>query len=104
MNEKKTLNETVTKLVSDLKLEEEKFKKNIKAIQDRHLIEIKRAKDAQAASDKIKRDKWMEKKTQKIKVSSHSHSSLATTPFKGNSFKRLSLWTPKKAAQKSALQ
>lgn len=68
MNEKKNLNETVTNLVSDLKLKEEKFKKNMKAMEERHQVEVKRAKEAQATADKIKREKWMESKTQKIKV------------------------------------
>ncbi|KAK6625219.1 hypothetical protein RUM43_005510 [Polyplax serrata] len=67
LNEKKNLNETVTNLVSDLKLKEEKFKKNMKAMEERHQIEVKRAKEAQATADKIKREKWMESKTQKIK-------------------------------------
>lgn len=68
LNEKKTLNEKVSSLVEELKSGEERYQRNLKAIEERHAIEIQRVKETQAAAEKLKREKWIDTKTQKIKV------------------------------------
>lgn len=54
------IKEIERKHVLALQAQEEKFK-----------IEFKKSLDKQAISDKLEREKWMETKTQKIKVGHH---------------------------------
>lgn len=68
LNEKKCLNEKVSGLVEELKSNEERYQRNLKAVEERHSIEIQRVKETQAAAEKLKREKWIDTKTQKIKV------------------------------------
>ncbi|KAL0272688.1 UNVERIFIED_CONTAM: hypothetical protein PYX00_005560 [Menopon gallinae] len=67
LQEKKALNEKVEKLVEDLKSGEERYQRNLKTIEQRHAIEIQRVKETQAVAEKLRREKWMDIKTQKIK-------------------------------------
>lgn len=41
--------------------------------EDRHKVELKKAVDKQAASEKIKKDRWVDMKTKKIKVNTFEH-------------------------------
>lgn len=40
----------------------------IQTLEEKHKIELKKSIEKQAAADKLEREKWMETKTQKIKV------------------------------------
>lgn len=40
----------------------------VKVIEDRHKVELKKAQDKFNAAEKIRRDKWIDSKTKKIKV------------------------------------
>lgn len=57
--------------------------------EERHKVELKKAIDKQTASEKIKKDRWVDLKTKKIKVSINfillSNFYLFTL-FKGNNF------------------
>lgn len=50
--------------------------------EDRHKVELKKAVDKQAASEKIKKDRWVDMKTKKIKVNTFEQLSSKCFEFK----------------------
>lgn len=68
ISEKKDLTEKCNSLAQRIKEIEAKNQREIKVIVERHSIEIQRAKELCAASEKIRRERWLEAKKNKIKV------------------------------------
>lgn len=69
--DKKELNDKCEHLMSELKTMESRHAHNLQAAEQRHKIEIRRCKEMHEAAEKVKREKWMEAKTSKIKVIFH---------------------------------
>ncbi|XP_023290362.1 centrosomal protein of 131 kDa isoform X2 [Orussus abietinus] len=67
ISEKKDLSERCTALAERIKEMEAKYQRESKVTAERHAVEIQRAKDICAASEKIRRERWLEAKTSKIK-------------------------------------
>lgn len=55
-------------MMVEIKAAEERHQRNLKVMEERHLVEIQRVKETHAAAEKLKREKWIDVKTQKIKV------------------------------------
>lgn len=68
ISEKTELTEKCNSLVQRVKEIETKMQRDLKAAADRHAVELQRAKDRYAAAEKIKRERWIEARTTKIKV------------------------------------
>jgi len=66
--EKTDLTEKCDSLVRQIKEMEQKIQRDLKVITERHAVELQRAKENIAASEKIRRERWLEMKTSKIKV------------------------------------
>lgn len=67
IQEKTDLTEKCNSLVQKVKEIEIKMQRDLKAAADRHVVELQRAKDHLAAAEKIKRERWIEARTTKIK-------------------------------------
>lgn len=69
ISEKTDLTEKCDSLAQKVKEIEIKMQRDMKAAADRHLVELQRAKEHCVAAEKIKRERWIEARTTKIKVS-----------------------------------
>ncbi|XP_029049631.1 centrosomal protein of 131 kDa isoform X1 [Osmia bicornis bicornis] len=67
ISEKTELTEKCNSLVQRVKEIETKMQRDLKAAAERHAVELQRAKDRYAAAEKIKRERWIEARTTKIK-------------------------------------
>ncbi|XP_028991064.1 centrosomal protein of 131 kDa isoform X2 [Betta splendens] len=67
INDKKSLSERCEGVVGELKQVDQKYTKKIAQMQEQHEMEIKKLKDLMSASEKIRREKWIDEKTKKIK-------------------------------------
>nr|XP_003217154.1 PREDICTED: centrosomal protein of 131 kDa isoform X1 [Anolis carolinensis] len=77
IDDKKTLNEKCEAVVSELKQVDQKYTKKIAQMQEQHELvwrtlgplceEIKKLKELMSATEKIRREKWIDEKTKKIK-------------------------------------
>lgn len=67
--DKKSLNQQCEGLVSEMKLMEERFNSNMRAAEHKHKVELQKLKEMHIAGEKIRRERWIDTKTQKIKVS-----------------------------------
>ncbi|KAK9883551.1 hypothetical protein WA026_001730 [Henosepilachna vigintioctopunctata] len=67
MEEKKTFARRCEELVDEMTAMEEKYVNNMRAIEHKHNVEMQKMKDMHAASEKLRRDRWIEGRTQKIK-------------------------------------
>lgn len=65
MNEKKELSESCALTVKEMT---KKMNDALANQDERHRVELKKAVDKQVASEKIKKDRWVDIKTKKIKV------------------------------------
>lgn len=65
--DKTSLSNRCESLVQDAKESEEKHAKTIVNLEEKHKVEMQRVKDITAATEKLKRERWVENKTQKIK-------------------------------------
>lgn len=65
MNEKKELSENCSLTIKDLT---KKMNDALASQEERHKVELKKAIEKQTASEKIKKDRWVDIKTKKIKV------------------------------------
>lgn len=68
--EKTELTEKCNCLAQRVKNIEGKMQRDLRATADRHAVELQRAKERCAAAEKIKRERWIEARTTRIKVSS----------------------------------
>lgn len=64
IKEKKDLSEQCAEMCKDM---DKKYKQIIETMEERHKIEIKKNTDKHLAAEKIRREKWIDNKTQKIK-------------------------------------
>ncbi|XP_011697449.1 PREDICTED: LOW QUALITY PROTEIN: centrosomal protein of 131 kDa-like [Wasmannia auropunctata] len=65
--EKTDLTQKCDSLARQIKEMEQKIQRDLKVITERHAVELQRAKENIAASEKIRRERWLEMKTSKIK-------------------------------------
>ncbi|XP_077266800.1 centrosomal protein dilatory isoform X3 [Temnothorax americanus] len=65
--EKTDLTQKCDSLARQIKEMEQKIQRDLKVISERHAVELQRAKENMAASEKIRRERWLEMKTSKIK-------------------------------------
>ncbi|KAK6170509.1 hypothetical protein SNE40_018889 [Patella caerulea] len=67
IDDKKNLSEKCETLVKELKTVDKKYQDKIKNLDENHSLEISKLKDIHAAAEKLRREKWIEDKTKKIK-------------------------------------
>ncbi|KAK3090467.1 hypothetical protein FSP39_012118 [Pinctada imbricata] len=67
IDDKKSLSEKCETLVKELKTVDKKYQDKIKSMEDRHSIEMQKIKDMHEAAEKLRRERWIEEKTKKIK-------------------------------------
>nr|XP_012135852.1 PREDICTED: centrosomal protein of 131 kDa isoform X1 [Megachile rotundata]XP_012135853.1 PREDICTED: centrosomal protein of 131 kDa isoform X1 [Megachile rotundata] len=67
ISEKSDLTEKCNTLAQRIKEIEAKTHRDLKAAADRHAVELQKAKERYAAAEKIKRERWIEARTTKIK-------------------------------------
>ncbi|XP_062447434.1 centrosomal protein of 131 kDa isoform X2 [Rhea pennata] len=67
IDDKKMLSEKCEAVVTELKQVDQKYSKKIAQMQEQHELEIKKLKELMSATEKIRREKWMDEKTKKIK-------------------------------------
>ncbi|KAK1123334.1 hypothetical protein K0M31_008952 [Melipona bicolor] len=67
ISEKTDLTEKCNSLAQRVKEIEIKMQRDLKAASDRHIVELQRTKEHFAAAEKIKRERWIETRTTKIK-------------------------------------
>ncbi|ESO82026.1 hypothetical protein LOTGIDRAFT_223661, partial [Lottia gigantea] len=67
IDDKKSLSEKCESLVKELKTVDKKYQDKIKTLDDSHGMEISKLKDIHSAAEKLRREKWIEDKTKKIK-------------------------------------
>ncbi|NXL23785.1 CP131 protein, partial [Setophaga kirtlandii] len=67
LDDKKVLSEKCEAVVAELKQVDHKYGQKINQMQEQHELEIKKLKELMSATEKIRREKWIEEKTKKIK-------------------------------------
>ncbi|XP_035198404.1 centrosomal protein of 131 kDa [Oxyura jamaicensis] len=67
IEDKKALSERCEAVVAELKQVDQKYSKKISQLQEQHQLEIKKLKELTSATEKIRREKWIDEKTKKIK-------------------------------------
>ncbi|XP_078609670.1 centrosomal protein of 131 kDa-like [Branchiostoma floridae x Branchiostoma japonicum] len=67
IDDKKALSEKCERVVKELKDMDAKYSKRIKEMSDKHNEESQKIKDMHAAAEKLRREKWIDEKTKKIK-------------------------------------
>ncbi|XP_008196572.3 LOW QUALITY PROTEIN: centrosomal protein of 131 kDa [Tribolium castaneum] len=65
--DKKFLNQKCEDLVTEMKTMEEHFQPNMKAVEHKHNVELQKVKEMAAVAEKLRRERWIDTKTQKIK-------------------------------------
>ncbi|XP_051927729.1 centrosomal protein of 131 kDa isoform X2 [Hippocampus zosterae] len=67
IGDKKALSERCEGVIAELKLVDHKYTKKISQMQEQHEMEIKKLKELMSVTEKIRREKWIDEKTKKIK-------------------------------------
>uniref|UniRef100_G1N3P3 Uncharacterized protein n=1 Tax=Meleagris gallopavo TaxID=9103 RepID=G1N3P3_MELGA len=67
IDDKKVLSEKCETVVAELKQVDQKYSKKLTEMQEQHELEIKKLKELMSATEKIRREKWIDEKTKKIK-------------------------------------
>ncbi|KAM4691560.1 centrosomal protein of 131 kDa isoform 1-T1 [Rhinophrynus dorsalis] len=67
IDDKKSLSERCESLVSELKQVDKKYGSKINQMQEQHDMEIKKLQELMTATEKMRREKWIDEKTKKIK-------------------------------------
>jgi len=66
--EKRTLQDKLDKLINNFNEAESKYREHVKALQQKHLDEIKRIRKANLQAENSRKQQWVGNKTQEIKV------------------------------------
>ncbi|XP_036198065.1 centrosomal protein of 131 kDa isoform X3 [Myotis myotis] len=67
IEDKKTLGEKCAAVVAELKQGEQRRQEREAQMREQHALEIKKLKELMSATEKVRREKWMNEKTRKIK-------------------------------------
>ncbi|XP_013926893.1 PREDICTED: centrosomal protein of 131 kDa [Thamnophis sirtalis] len=67
IDDKRALHQKCEAVVSELKVVDQKYTQKIAQMQEQHELEIKKLKQLMTATEKIRREKWIDEKTKKIK-------------------------------------
>ncbi|KAG8446499.1 hypothetical protein GDO86_014089 [Hymenochirus boettgeri] len=67
IDDKKTLSERCESLVKELKQVDQKYSSKISQMQEQHEVEMKKLQELMTATEKVRREKWIDEKTKKIK-------------------------------------
>ncbi|CAF0743508.1 unnamed protein product [Adineta ricciae] len=67
IDDKKKLSERCERLVSELKTIDKKSGDRLKTMEESHRIELQKLKDVHEAAEKLRRERWIDEKTKKIK-------------------------------------
>ncbi|XP_061197331.1 centrosomal protein of 131 kDa-like [Saccostrea echinata] len=67
IDDKKNLSEKCEMLVKELKTVDKKYQDKIKTIEEKHAIDVQKIKDMHEAAEKLRRERWIQDKTKKIK-------------------------------------
>ncbi|OBS83023.1 hypothetical protein A6R68_23004 [Neotoma lepida] len=67
IEDKKILNEKCEAVVTELKQGDQRCRERVAQMQEQHELEIKKLKELMSATEKIRREKWINEKTKKIK-------------------------------------
>ncbi|KAM9177570.1 centrosomal protein of 131 kDa [Mergus octosetaceus] len=67
IEDKKVLSERCEAVVAELKQADQKYSKKISQMQEQHELELRKLKELMSATEKIRREKWIDEKTKKIK-------------------------------------
>ncbi|XP_060242258.1 centrosomal protein of 131 kDa isoform X3 [Meriones unguiculatus] len=67
IEDKRVLSEKCEAVVAELKQGDQRSRERVAQIQEQHELEIKKLKELMSATEKIRREKWINEKTKKIK-------------------------------------
>ncbi|KAF7471362.1 Hypothetical predicted protein [Marmota monax] len=67
IEDKKVLNEKCEAVVAELKQGDQRCRERMAQMQEQHQLEIKKLKELMSATEKVRREKWINEKTKKIK-------------------------------------
>ncbi|XP_073245130.1 centrosomal protein of 131 kDa-like isoform X1 [Porites lutea] len=67
IDDKKVLSQRCEEVVNKLKITDKKYGDKIKQMEENHQVEIKKQKEVILAAEKLRREKWINEKTQQIK-------------------------------------
>lgn len=67
IDDKKNLSEKCEMLVKELKTVDKKYQDKIKTMDEKHAIDVQKIKDMHEAAEKLRRERWIQDKTKKIK-------------------------------------
>ncbi|XP_077314848.1 centrosomal protein of 131 kDa isoform X2 [Lithobates pipiens] len=67
IDDKKALSERCESLVTELKKVDQKYSSKIRQMQEQHDTEMKKLQELMTATEKVRREKWIDEKTKKIK-------------------------------------
>ncbi|XP_008048683.1 centrosomal protein of 131 kDa [Carlito syrichta] len=67
IEDKKVLNEKCEAMVAQLRQEDQRCQARVAQAQEQHELEIKKLKELMSATEKVRREKWINEKTKKIK-------------------------------------
>ncbi|XP_028643690.1 centrosomal protein of 131 kDa [Grammomys surdaster] len=67
IEDKKVLSEKCEGVVAELKHGDQRYRERVAQMQEQHELEIKKLKELMSATEKIRREKWINEKTKKIK-------------------------------------